>query len=68
MKITTSGENSILTITVLGSMNRNAYSFIVSVILIPAVMFTVLIFGQIQCKKRKAYSLLIRSYLFGHLN
>ena len=37
------------------------------VILILVVMFTVVIFSQIQCKKHKVYSLLVRSSLFGHL-
>ena len=37
-----------------------------SVILMLAVTFTVVIFGQIYC--RNVYSLLIQSSLFGHLD
>ena len=44
------------------------YIFSFSVILILIVTFTVVNFGQIQCKKRNLYSLLVRSSLFGHLN
>ena len=52
--------------------NRSIYVYSTqkafSVILILIVTFTVVIFGQTQCKKRHIYNLLIWSSLFGHLN